>query len=79
MRTAQKDREKELKVLDLKMEEGGHEPIGVGHLWKLGKGMETDSLLEPPEGWLPYGLILDCDFQNCEIIKLCCFKPRSLW
>ena len=34
-----------------------------------------DSLLEPSEGMWPGR---DLDFQNSEIINLCCFKPPCL-
>ena len=36
-------------MLDLKMEEEGHEPRSVGGPRNAGKGKEMVSLLEPPE------------------------------
>lgn len=52
----------------------------------LGAG-KGDSPLKPPEGTLPcqhldfnpVRPISDSGSQNCKIIHVCCYKPRSLW
>ena len=43
-----------------------------------GKSKETDSLLGPAEGMQSSGPVLDSDFENWEIINMCCFKATKL-
>lgn len=67
--------------------EEGASSQGMQAASRSGKGKETDSSLEPPEGTLPADtlILVHWDFfwtfhlQSYKLINLCSLKPLNLW